>query len=164
MGERAAGAQQRRAAGRLHLVFADRPGRLGQRLRENNGNVNALGLFDLDRKIRPVGIAYKELVRDWMEVLPTQSVCLQVPIVMPGSARGRRLLLGLRKRGGRPYHGGEQDQSSDFHVILQRVNKKILNEFYPQTHLFSCHGLEFVACPAGFEPATLSLEVKGFGH
>jgi len=52
-------------------------------LRENNGNVNALGLFDLDRKIRPVGIAYKELVRDWMEVLPTQSVCLQVPIVMP---------------------------------------------------------------------------------
>jgi hypothetical protein len=81
-----------------------------------------------------------------------------------GSARGRRLLLGLRKRGGRPYHGGEQDQSSDFHVILQRVNKKILNEFYPQTHLFSCHGLEFVACPAGFEPATLSLEVKGFGH
>jgi hypothetical protein len=52
-------------------------------LRENNGNVNALGLFDLDRKIRPVGIAYKELVRAWMEVLPTQSVCLQVPIVMP---------------------------------------------------------------------------------
>jgi hypothetical protein len=52
-------------------------------LRENNGNVNALGLFDLDRKIRPVGMAYKELVRDWMEVLPTQSVCLQVPIVMP---------------------------------------------------------------------------------
>lgn len=52
-------------------------------LREDNGNVNALGLFDLDRKIRPVGIAYKELVRDWMAVLPTQSVCLQVPIVMP---------------------------------------------------------------------------------
>jgi beta-glucosidase/6-phospho-beta-glucosidase/beta-galactosidase len=52
-------------------------------LREDNGNVNALGLYDLDRKIRPVGLAYKELVRDWMEVLPTQSVCLQVPIVMP---------------------------------------------------------------------------------
>jgi hypothetical protein len=52
MGERAAGAQQRRAARRLHLVFADRPGRLGHALRENNGNVNALGLFDLDRKIR----------------------------------------------------------------------------------------------------------------
>jgi hypothetical protein len=52
-------------------------------LRENNGNVNALGLFDLDRKIRPVGLAYKELVSDWMAVLPTQSVCLQVPIMMP---------------------------------------------------------------------------------
>ena len=52
-------------------------------LRENNGNVNALGLFDLDRKIRPVGIAYKELVRSWEEVLPTQSVCLQVPVMMP---------------------------------------------------------------------------------
>ena len=39
--------------------------------------------IELDRKIRPVGIAYKELVRAWMEVLPTQSVCLQVPIVMP---------------------------------------------------------------------------------
>jgi beta-glucosidase/6-phospho-beta-glucosidase/beta-galactosidase len=52
-------------------------------LRENNGTVNTLGLYDLNRNIRPVGIAYKELVRDWMEVLPTQSVCLQVPIVMP---------------------------------------------------------------------------------
>jgi beta-glucosidase/6-phospho-beta-glucosidase/beta-galactosidase len=52
-------------------------------LRENNGNVNALGLFDLDRKIRPVGTAYRELVHSWMQVLPTQSVCLQVPMVMP---------------------------------------------------------------------------------
>jgi hypothetical protein len=52
-------------------------------LRVNNGNVNALGLFDLNRNIRPVGVAYRELVRDWMEVLPTKSVCLQVPIVMP---------------------------------------------------------------------------------
>ena len=52
-------------------------------LRENNGNVNALGLFDLDRKIRPVGEAYRKLISDWREVLPTQSVCLQVPIVLP---------------------------------------------------------------------------------
>jgi beta-glucosidase/6-phospho-beta-glucosidase/beta-galactosidase len=29
---------------------------------KNNGNVNALGLFDLDRRIRPVGIAYRELI------------------------------------------------------------------------------------------------------
>ena len=52
-------------------------------LRENNGHVDPLGLYDLDRKIRPVGEAYRTLIRDWREVLPTQSVCLQVPIVMP---------------------------------------------------------------------------------
>jgi hypothetical protein len=49
-------------------------------LRENNGNVNALGLADLDRNLRPVGHAYRDLIRDWTEVLPTQSVCLQVPL------------------------------------------------------------------------------------
>ena len=58
-------------------------------LREENGNVNPLGLFNLDRKIRPVGAAYKKLVRDWYEVLPTQSVCLRVPVVMP-SEEGER--------------------------------------------------------------------------
>ena len=56
-------------------------------LRENNGNVNALGLYDLDRKIRRVGSAYQKLIADWRDVLPTQSVCLQVPIVMPGGAQ-----------------------------------------------------------------------------
>ena len=34
-------------------------------LRENNGRVNALGLFDLDRKIRPVGEAYRTLIEQW---------------------------------------------------------------------------------------------------
>ncbi len=52
-------------------------------LRENNGTVNPLGLYDLNRKIRPVGEAYKQLIKDWREVLPTQSVCLNVPIVVP---------------------------------------------------------------------------------
>jgi beta-glucosidase/6-phospho-beta-glucosidase/beta-galactosidase len=52
-------------------------------LRENNGNVNALGLFDLDRNIRPVGTAYRDLIRAWGKVLPTQSVCLQVPVSLP---------------------------------------------------------------------------------
>ena len=52
-------------------------------LREDNGHVNALGLYDLDRNIRKVGEVYRQLIRDWGEVLPTQSVCLQVPIVMP---------------------------------------------------------------------------------
>ena len=34
-------------------------------LREDNGRVNPLGLYDLDRKIRPVGTAYKNLAAEW---------------------------------------------------------------------------------------------------
>jgi beta-glucosidase/6-phospho-beta-glucosidase/beta-galactosidase len=64
-------------------------------LREQNLNVNPVGLFDLDRNIRPVGRAYKQLLTDWAQVLPTQSVCLRVPLVAPGeqdhvSTRGER--------------------------------------------------------------------------
>ena len=55
-------------------------------LRFQNGNVNALGLYDLDRKIRNVGRAYKQLISDWKDVLPSQSVCLVVPIVPPSEA------------------------------------------------------------------------------
>jgi beta-glucosidase/6-phospho-beta-glucosidase/beta-galactosidase len=50
-------------------------------LREQNGNVNPLGLYDLDRNIRKVGEEYKKLITSWREVLPTQSVCLTVPVV-----------------------------------------------------------------------------------
>jgi beta-glucosidase len=57
-------------------------------LRENNGRVNALGLFDLDRNIRAVGRAYKKLISDWEVVLPTQSVCLIVPTVRPSEYDG----------------------------------------------------------------------------
>lgn len=52
-------------------------------LRENNGTVNALGLCDLNRNIRPVGYAYKEIIRDWREVLPRQSMYSYMPITMP---------------------------------------------------------------------------------
>lgn len=45
-------------------------------LREDNGNINPLGLFDINRKIRPVGAAYKKLVEQWRDILPTESVCL----------------------------------------------------------------------------------------
>lgn len=45
-------------------------------LREDNGNVNPLGLYDLDRRIRPVGIAYKELVATWRDILPAESLCV----------------------------------------------------------------------------------------
>jgi beta-glucosidase/6-phospho-beta-glucosidase/beta-galactosidase len=57
-------------------------------LREQNGNVNPLGLYDLDRNIRKVGLAYKQLIRDWGDVLPAQSVCLIVPVVPPSKAGG----------------------------------------------------------------------------
>jgi beta-glucosidase/6-phospho-beta-glucosidase/beta-galactosidase len=64
-------------------------------LREANGHVNPLGLYDLDRNIRRVGTAYKQLIHDWSEVLPMQSVCLNVPIILPSEyeepfARRRR--------------------------------------------------------------------------
>jgi beta-glucosidase/6-phospho-beta-glucosidase/beta-galactosidase len=52
-------------------------------LREQNGRVNPLGLYDLDRNIRAVGRSYKQLIRDWREVLPTQSLCLTVPVISP---------------------------------------------------------------------------------
>lgn len=52
-------------------------------LRENNGNINPLGLYDLNRDIRPVGMAYKKLIEQWGTVLPTQSICLQLPVIMP---------------------------------------------------------------------------------
>jgi beta-glucosidase len=52
-------------------------------LRENKGNVNALGLYDLDRRIRKVGQAYKQLIADWKDVLPVSSECLVVPLIYP---------------------------------------------------------------------------------
>jgi beta-glucosidase len=52
-------------------------------LREKHGVVNPRGLYDLDRQIRPVGKAFRKLVKQWRQVLPTQSVCLFVPVVLP---------------------------------------------------------------------------------
>ncbi len=49
-------------------------------LRETNHHVHPVGLADLDRNLRPVGHAYAELIREWREVLPTQSVVLALPI------------------------------------------------------------------------------------
>jgi beta-glucosidase/6-phospho-beta-glucosidase/beta-galactosidase len=42
-------------------------------LREDNGNVNELGLYDLERKIRPVGEAYKRIIQDWKEAMSNLS-------------------------------------------------------------------------------------------
>ena len=43
---------------------------------ENNGHVNPLGLYDLDRKIRPVGEQYRRLITQWSEALPAERICL----------------------------------------------------------------------------------------
>lgn len=55
-------------------------------LRVENNRVTPVGLYDLDRNIRPVGRCYKQLIHDWCDVLPTQSVCLTVPVVWPHEA------------------------------------------------------------------------------
>ena len=45
-------------------------------LRNMDGHVNPLGLFDLNRQIRPVGEAYRKLIQDWRDILPTCSYSL----------------------------------------------------------------------------------------
>lgn len=47
-------------------------------LREDNGRVNPLGLYDLDRRIRPAGVAYRKLIADWRGLLPTGSHSLDM--------------------------------------------------------------------------------------
>jgi beta-glucosidase/6-phospho-beta-glucosidase/beta-galactosidase len=42
-------------------------------LREDNGNVHEVGLFDLQRNIMPVGRAFKRLIEQWSEVLATEN-------------------------------------------------------------------------------------------
>ena len=51
-------------------------------LRDDAGNVNALGLYDLDRKIRPVGEAYRHLIDLWDEILPMETMCLNLDDVI----------------------------------------------------------------------------------
>ncbi len=80
-------------------------------LREANNRVYPVGLYDLDRNPRPVGHAYKQLIADWRTVLPTQSLCLQVPVVLPSeyqdeSARRQR-------RRGRAARGAQPTQPAD---------------------------------------------------
>jgi beta-glucosidase/6-phospho-beta-glucosidase/beta-galactosidase len=47
-------------------------------LRENNGRVNALGLCDLNRNIRPVGYAYKRLIQQWKPAMSEESSILGI--------------------------------------------------------------------------------------
>jgi beta-glucosidase/6-phospho-beta-glucosidase/beta-galactosidase len=63
-------------------------------LREANGRVHPVGLCDLDRRLRPVGRAYAELIREWRDVLPTQSVVLALPLAPPDRRPSERLTCG----------------------------------------------------------------------
>jgi beta-glucosidase/6-phospho-beta-glucosidase/beta-galactosidase len=47
-------------------------------LREDAGRVNPLGLADLDRKLRPVGEAYRDLIAEWRDVLPSEGYSLEL--------------------------------------------------------------------------------------
>jgi beta-glucosidase/6-phospho-beta-glucosidase/beta-galactosidase len=49
-------------------------------LREDKGVLNPVGLYDLDRKIRPVGESYRKLIRDWSKILPEESTVLGMAI------------------------------------------------------------------------------------
>lgn len=46
-------------------------------LTANNGHVNQYGLFDLERRIRPVGEAYRELVKTWSGQVNSGLMCLR---------------------------------------------------------------------------------------
>jgi len=43
-------------------------------LREDNERINPMGLYDLSRKIRPVGQAYRDLIAAWKDRLPMESL------------------------------------------------------------------------------------------
>jgi beta-glucosidase/6-phospho-beta-glucosidase/beta-galactosidase len=42
-------------------------------LREDRGHIHKVGLCDMDRKPREVGLAYKQLIHDWHDLLPTET-------------------------------------------------------------------------------------------
>jgi beta-glucosidase/6-phospho-beta-glucosidase/beta-galactosidase len=42
-------------------------------LRDDAGRVNELGLYDLDRKIMPVGQAYRDLIAQWKDIVSEES-------------------------------------------------------------------------------------------
>ncbi len=47
-------------------------------LREDNGHVNKLGLYDLDRKIRTVGREYKKIIDQWSDILDKEPYGFQI--------------------------------------------------------------------------------------
>jgi beta-glucosidase len=47
-------------------------------LRQNRGFINTTGLYDMDRKIREVGVHYKRLIEQWRGFLPTGTSALML--------------------------------------------------------------------------------------
>ena len=45
-------------------------------LRRDERHVDTVGLFDLDRKIRKVGKHYRQLIKEWREILPAGTSAL----------------------------------------------------------------------------------------
>lgn len=45
-------------------------------LRRDDHHVDSVGLFDLDRKVRKVGKHYKQLIKEWREILPAGTSAL----------------------------------------------------------------------------------------
>ena len=45
-------------------------------LTENKGKVNRYGLYGLDRRIRPVGSAYRDLIKTWRHQVDNDFICL----------------------------------------------------------------------------------------
>ena len=47
-------------------------------LREERNNIHPVGLYDLERKSRRVGLEYRRLIKEWREVLPAGSSALML--------------------------------------------------------------------------------------
>jgi beta-glucosidase/6-phospho-beta-glucosidase/beta-galactosidase len=46
-------------------------------LGENAGRVNHYGLYDLERRLRPVGAAYRDLIKTWRSHVDDGFICLR---------------------------------------------------------------------------------------
>jgi hypothetical protein len=83
-------------------------------LREDNGNVNPLGLYDLDRKIRPVGEMYRTLVEQWRDILPLESLGVDLGLLQEerdGWAVPARDRMAGRSSATRPPSGPQRQES-----------------------------------------------------
>jgi beta-glucosidase/6-phospho-beta-glucosidase/beta-galactosidase len=110
-------------------------------LREDRGNVNPLGLFDLDRRIRPVGRAYQKLISDWTGLLQVQSNCFTIPVFSPSDQEDPLLLR-------------EQAMARANRVALGQLGRPMLKQstILPSTQKFAAAPPPVVS-PAAAPPA-----------